>query len=344
MSKVDPSELLERLIAREDLSQIEAHGLLAEMMGGSVTDIQIAAILVALRSKGEVASELAGFARAMRERVAAVNVNRSQLIDTAGTGGGLTTFNVSTTAALIAASAGCYVAKHGNRSATGRSGSADLLQALGVQIELTPGQVAHCIDTIGFGFMFAPLHHAATRTVTPIRQELAVRTIFNFLGPLTNPAAAKRQLVGVADRSMLEPMAYALLELGAERALVVHGVEGLDEVSASGKTAVYEVADSTVQFYEIEAKNLGVCTVSSRQLQAGGPAENAAITRRVFAGKDIPERSLALVNAGVAIYLGGRSQSIADGVQVATEVVDSGKAASLLDRYVALTSKLSART
>src|SRR5580700_7854160 len=231
---------IDALAARRDLSADETAEVLAEIMHGEVSETQIAGFLIALRTKGETVEELAGLARTMRALAAHVRTDREDLLDTAGTGGGRSTFNVSTTAALIAAGAGCAVAKHGNRSATSLSGSADLLEALGARIDLTPEGVARCIEEAGFGFMFAPAHHQATRFVVPVRRELAVKTIFNFLGPLTNPAGARRQLIGVSDARYLETMAGALAELGVERALLVSSEDGLDEVSATASTRAVE--------------------------------------------------------------------------------------------------------
>jgi anthranilate phosphoribosyltransferase len=227
---------IDALASRQDLSAEATAEVLAEIMHGDVSEVQIAGFLIALRTKGETVEELTGLARTMRALAAHVPSGRGDLIDTAGTGGGRTSFNVSTTAALIAAGAGCAVAKHGNRSATSKSGSADLLEALGARIDLGPQAVAACIEEAGFGFMFAPAHHQATRFVVPVRHELAVRTIFNLLGPLTNPAGARRQLIGVSDVSYLERIAGALALLGVDRALVVAGEDGLDEVSASEST------------------------------------------------------------------------------------------------------------
>src|ERR1700738_5243776 len=232
---------IDALASRRDLSSDEAAAVLSEIMHGEASEVQIAAFLIALRTKGETVEELAGLARTMRALAAHVPTDRDDLLDTAGTGGGRSTFNVSTTAALIAAGAGCALAKHGNRSSTSRSGSADLLEALGARIDLDADGVARCIDEAGFGFMFAPAHHQATRFVVGVRRELAVRTIFNFLGPLTNPAGARRQVIGVSDAAHLETIAGALALLGADRALVVAGEDGLDEISIAAPTRVYEV-------------------------------------------------------------------------------------------------------
>src|SRR3954465_13776737 len=314
------------------LSADEAAGVLEVIMAGDASEVQISGFLIALRTKGETPEELAGLARTMRAMATRVETGRDDLLDTAGTGGGRMTFNVSTTAAIIAAGAGCAVAKHGNRSATGLSGSADVLEALGARIDLGPRQVAECIRGAGFGFMFAPAHHQATRFVVPVRKELAVRTIFNFLGPLTNPAGARRQLIGVSEPSMLETIAGALVRLGTDRALVVSSEDGLDEMSTSGATRVVEVQGDEVRAYTVEPADVGLPTSPPEAVAGGTPEQNAATTRAILAGEPGPERELALINAGAAIYAGGRADSIADGVQAAAAAIDGGAAAPALAR------------
>ena len=326
---------LDTVASRRDLSTPQATAVLAEIMQGSVSRTQIAGFLVALRTKGETVEELTGLALAMRAAAVPVVAASRDLLDTAGTGGGRGSFNVSTTAALIAAGAGCAVAKHGNRSATSLSGSADLLEALGARIELDAAAVARCIDETGFGFMFAPLHHQATRFVIAARRELAVRTIFNLLGPLTNPAGARRQLVGVSDAGYLQRIAGALARLGVDRALVVMGEDGLDEVSAAAPTRVVEVNGEELSEYTITPAELGVAVSSAGQIDAGTPARNAAITRAVLAGEHGPARELALANAGAAIYTAGASGSLPEGVELARAAVDDGRAAGVLDRFIA---------
>src|ERR671916_236984 len=273
------TKAIDRLAQREDLAVEEAEEVLGLVMAGEVSDTQIAAFLIALRTKGETPDELAGLAQAMRRMASRVETGRDDLLDTAGTGGGRTTFNVSTTAALIAAGAGCAVAKHGNRSATGLSGSADVLEALGVRIDLAPDAVARCVRDVGFGFMFAPAHHGATRFVVPVRKELAVRTIFNFLGPLTNPAGATRQLIGVSDAAFLDTIAAALSRLGAVRALVVSSEDGLDELSTSAPTRVVEVNGDDIERYSVTPADCGLAVAAPDDIPGGDPAENARITR-----------------------------------------------------------------
>src|SRR5215217_5597281 len=334
---------IDALAERRDLSHEQAGGVLAEIMAGNCDDPQIAAFLIALRTKGETVEEIAGLASTMRAFAKPVRCTRGDLIDTAGTGGGRPTFNVSTTAALIAAGAGCAVAKHGNRSATGLSGSADLLDALGVRIDLKPDAVARCISEVGFGFMFAPAHHGATRFVVPVRKELAVRTIFNFLGPLTNPAGATRQVIGVSDPSFLDTIAGALARLGAQRALVVSSADGLDEMSTSGTTRVVEVDGSGLRHYEVSPEDVGLARARPEELAGGTPDVNAQTARRILAGEPGPQRDLALLNAGAAVYVSGRVDDLEAGVAAAAEAVDSGRAAATLDALVARTQELAPR-
>jgi anthranilate phosphoribosyltransferase len=310
-------------------------------MAGNASEIQIAAFLIALRTKGETVEELAGLARTMRAMAAGVEVSSDDLLDTAGTGGGRRTFNVSTTAALIAAGAGCMVAKHGNRSATGLSGSADVLEALGARIDLGPREVGRCIDEVGFGFMFAPAHHQATRYVVPVRRELAVRTIFNFLGPLTNPAGATRQLIGVSDPTYLETMAGALRLLGTKHALLVSSEDGLDELSISAPTQVVEVIGQEIRRYTVTPEEVGLRRASAEEIPGGDPSQNAGTARLIFAGDRGAPRDLAALNAGAAIYAGGRAETLAEGVRAAERAIDEGAAAEALTRFVARTRELS---
>jgi anthranilate phosphoribosyltransferase len=339
---------IDALASRRDLSADETADVLAEIMHGEVSETQIAGFLIALRTKGETVDELAGLARTMRALAAHVPTTREDLLDTAGTGGGRRTFNVSTTAALIAAGAGCAVAKHGNRSATSASGSADLLEALGARIDLDPEGVALCIEEAGFGFMFAPAHHQATRFVVPVRRELAVRTIFNLLGPLTNPAGARRQVIGVSDASFLDTVAGALARLGVDRALVVAAEDGLDELSIVAATKVVEVNGEEITSYTLAPADVGIEPVTAdvfdRDCAGGTPEHNAAIARAIFGGEgshgdgaaeaSSASTQLAVLNAGAAIYAAEAVDSIADGVQAAREALADGRAAQALERYV----------
>ena len=325
---------LDKLASGADISAQEAAEVLAQIMTGEVSHAQIAGFLIALRTKGETVEEIAGLARTMRALATPVSVAREGLVDTAGTGGGRSTFNVSTTAALIAAATGCAVAKHGNRSATSRSGSADLLEALGARIDLSPDAVARCIEEVGFGFMFAPTHHQATRFVVPVRRDLAVRTIFNFLGPLTNPAGARRQLVGVGDSTYQETLAGALAMLGVERALVVASEDGLDEISASGPTRIIEVNGERIERYTITPADLDIEAVGEDGLAGGDPAYNAAVTRAIFSGQAGGARELAVANAGATIYAAGRADSLREGVGAARAALDDGRALATLEAYI----------
>jgi anthranilate phosphoribosyltransferase len=331
---------IDTVASGRSLSRAEAAAVLAEIMAGNASEVQIAAFLIALRTKGETVEELAGLAEAMRNLATPVKVSRNDLLDTAGTGGGRRTFNVSTTAALIAAAAGCVVAKHGNRSATGLSGSADVLEALGARIDLDPDAVARCVEEVGFGFMFAPAHHQATRYVVPVRRELAVRTIFNFLGPLTNPAGASRQVIGVSDPDYLETMAGALALLGTRHALLFSSEDGLDELSVSATTHVVEVAGGELSSYTITPEEVSLERSPTEAVPGGDPAANAQIARRIFAGEAGAARDLAVLNAGAAVYVGGCAQSLAEGVRIAEQAVDTGAAATTLERFVARTQEL----
>jgi anthranilate phosphoribosyltransferase len=331
---------IDALASGTDLPREQTGAVLGEIMRGDASETEIAAFLIALRTKGETVDELAGLAGTMRALATPVPCDRGDLVDTAGTGGGRPTFNVSTTAALIAAGAGCALAKHGNRSATGLSGSADVLEALGARIDLAPAAVAQCIDEAGFGFMFAPAHHAATRYVVPVRKELAVRTIFNFLGPLTNPAGARRQLVGVSDPDFLERMAGALARLGCDRALLVSSEDGLDEMSTSAPTHVVEVNGEEITRYVVAPGDVGVEVSPAGAIRGGTPDENAAVTRAILDGEDGAPRDLAVLNAGAAIYAGGAADSLAGGVEVARAAIDSGAAKRSLDAYVSLSREL----
>jgi anthranilate phosphoribosyltransferase len=317
-----------------------AETVLREIMEGRGSDVQTSAFLIALRTKGETVEELIGFARAMRGLAKRVDVGRDDLIDTCGTGGGRPTFNVSTTAAFVAAGAGCAVAKHGARSNTGQSGSADVLEALGARIDLEPEAVADCIGELGFGFMFAPQHHLAMKHVVPVRKELAVRTLFNFLGPLTNPAGATRQVIGVGDARYLDVIGAALAGLGCKSGLVVSSEDGLDEISVSGRTRAIEVREGEIESRSLTPEELGVDPAPLESVRAGTPERNAEISREVLGGAAGPERSLTVLNAGAAIYVAGAVDSVAAGVRAAEQAIDSGAAREVLERYVERTRKL----
>jgi anthranilate phosphoribosyltransferase len=338
------TKALDALMSGQDLESEQTAAVLAEIMGGNASEVETAGVLVALRTKGETVDELVGLATTMRAFATPVKpsppTSADELVDTAGTGGGRPTFNVSTTAALIAAGHGCKIAKHGNRSATGLSGSADVLEALGVRINLSPEAIGRCISEVGFGFMFAPAHHGATRFVVPVRKELAVRTIFNFLGPLTNPAGAMRQVIGVSDPHFLETIAGALSRLGARKALVVSSADGLDEMSTSGTTRVVEVNGEDLHAYDVAPEDVGISRAQPGALTGGTPDVNAQTTRDIFAGKHGPVRDVAVLNAGAAIYVSGTVSSLEEGVRAAEAAIDDGRAAAALESLALLTREL----
>ena len=320
------------LMDGRDLSQEGARDVMRSIMDGEATPGQIGAFLVALRIKGETADEIAGCAEAMREHVLVVRPVRTDLVDTAGTGGdGARTFNISTAAALVAAAAGAGVAKHGNRAVSSSSGSADVLEALGFELELPPERIARSIDELGFGFLFAPTHHPAMRHAAPVRRELATRTVFNVLGPLTNPAGARAQVVGVYAPELVPTIAEVLARLGAERAFVVHGAAGVDELSPAGPNLICEVADGRVRSREIDPLDLGIARCAPDELRGGDPAENAETIRRIFTGADGGGRDAVLLNAAGAIAAGGLARDLAEGVGLAREAIDSGAAGERLE-------------
>lgn len=333
-----PNEILTRAIdavaSGSDLTADHASAVLDEIMEGRSDEVQTGAFLIALRTKGETVPELVGLARTMRAMATPVETGRDDLVDTAGTGGGPSTFNVSTVAALVAAGAGCAVAKHGNRSNTSRCGSADLLEELGVPIDLTPGETARLIEEIGFGFMFAPVHHSAMAHVVPVRKALAVRTAFNLLGPLTNPAGARRQVIGVADRAFQETVAETLIGLGTGHSLVVSADDGLDEISISGATRIIEVRDGHSSEMSVSPGDLGLIEADLADVAGGDPATNASIARSILSGDPGPARDLVLANAAAAIYVSGRAEGLAEAIAPAADSIDSGSAARVLESLV----------
>ena len=329
-------EALAQLLEGRNLSRAEARSVMNEVMAGEATPAQIGGLLVALRLKGETANEIAGCAEAMREHVLAVRPSRDDLVDTAGTGGdGARTINISTAAALVAAAAGAGVAKHGNRAVSSACGSADVLEALGFRLELPPARIEQSIDELGFGFLFAPTHHPAMRHAAPVRRELATRTVFNVLGPLTNPAGARAQVVGVYSPSLVRTIADVLAQLGAHRAFVVHGAEGIDELSPAGLNLVCEVVEGRVREREIDPLDLGIPRCDPSELRGGSPAENAAAIRAVFAGEDGGRRSAVLLNAAGAIAAAGHAADLREGVGLAREAIDAGAAGERLEELIA---------
>ena len=336
-------QALARLLDGHDLSREEARGVMDSIMSGEATSAQIAGFLIALRAKGETADEIAGCAEAMREHALAVRPQRNDLVDTAGTGGdGARTINISTAAALVAAAAGAGVAKHGNRAVSSASGSADVLEALGFNLRLPPERIARSIDDLGFGFLFAPTHHPAMRQAAPVRRELATRTVFNVLGPLTNPAGARAQVVGVYSPELVPTIADVLVRLGATRAFVVHGAGGIDEFSPAGPNVVCEVVAGDVGTRIIDALELGLEPCDPAELRGGSPEENAAAIHGVFAGEKGGRRNAILLNAAGAIAAGGHAEDLREGLELARNAVDSGAAATRLQQLIAFSEQAAA--
>lgn len=320
-------DTLTKVVERRDLEPAEAEDALMEIMAGEASEAQIAALLVALRMKGETAAEIAGFARAMRANCLQVRPTVRDVVDTCGTGGdALDTFNISTTAAFVAAGAGVPIAKHGNRAVSSQCGSADVLRELGVNISLAPDAVARCIDEIGIGFLFAAELHPAMKHAVGPRKQLAMRTVFNLLGPLTNPADARRQLIGVFDHSFAHAMAEALQVNGSEHVLIVHGKAGLDEVALCGVTQITELRDDTIESYEITAADLGLSESPVQAISGGDPATCARYLLEALEGHEGPRLDIVLANAAAAIYVGGMADTLAEGVVLARRAVETGEA------------------
>ena len=323
---------LARLMDGRDLTRSEARAVMDQIMSGDATAAQIGAFLVAMRIKGETPDEIAGCAEAMRTHVLAVKPTRTDLVDTAGTGGdGARTFNISTAAALLAAAAGAGVAKHGNRAVSSASGSADVLESLGFELELPPARIEESIDTLGFGFLFAPSHHPAMRHAAPVRRELATRTIFNVLGPLTNPAGARAQVVGVYAADLVATIGEVLVQLGAERAYVVHGADGIDELSPTGPNLVAEVVDGRVHERQIDPLELGIPRCAPSELVGDSPDANAETIRRIFAGETGPRRDAVVLNAAGALVAAGHADELPDGIALAAEAIAAGVAGERLE-------------
>ena len=334
------SEAIDTLLAGEDIGRDGAVAALEVIMSGDAGEAQTAGFLIALRAKGESTEELAGLASVIRAKAQAVNPTVADAVDTCGTGGGAPTFNISTAAAFVVAAAGVPVTKHGNRSATSSSGSADVLEAAGARIDLGPDALVQCLEETGFCFMFAPLHHPAFTHVVPVRRALAVRTIFNLLGPLTNPAGARRQLIGISDPAYLDRIAGALALLESERAMVVHGRDGLDELSTAAVNDVAIVEGGGVRREVIDPTDFGFSPPAEGALAGGEPGDNAATMREIFAGTAGPARDIVTLNAGAALMVSGRVESVAAGVDRARKTIDSGAAAATLERYIELSNEL----
>ena len=339
-------EAIRKAVDRKDLTREEAFAVMDAIMSGQATDAQIASFLTALRMKGETVEELIGFARVMREKVSPVKTrhrvqaslsgtDREMLVDTCGTGGDATgTFNVSTATAFVVAGAGVPVAKHGNRSVSSLCGSADVVEALGVRLDLSPERVGKCVDEVGIGFCYAPLLHKAMKFVMLARREIRIRTVFNILGPLTNPAHAPAQIIGVYDGKLTEVMARVLKELGAVRAFVVHGEDGLDEISTTSESRISELRHNQVQTYTVRPEDFGLTRTRMAELQGGSAADNAEIIRHILKGERGPKRDIVVLNAGAAIAAGGKAEDIGAGVALAQRSIDSGAALEKLNRLI----------
>lgn len=336
-------QALRTLIEGVHLSREQAKSVMNIIMSGEATPAQIAGVVTALRIKGETKDEITGFAEVMREHSGRVLTEQEGLLDTCGTGGsGIHKFNISTASSIIAAAAGIRVAKHGNRAMSGKAGSADVLEALGVQITITPEQAAACLEQIGICFMFAQLYHPSLRHAAAPRRELGIRTIFNMLGPLTNPAGADRQLLGLYDRSRTSTVAEVLNDLGLKRALVVSSHDGLDEISISAPTQISELRDGVVTTFDLTPEEIGLRRFPIEDVMGGEPADNAALIRAIFAGEQRGAyRDVVLANAGACIYVGGMAESLREGAAIAAEVIDSGKAERKLHELIQTTGELS---
>ena len=331
-------EAIAKLVRCESLTEDEAASAFEQIIRGDATPVQIAGFLVALRMKGETPDEITGFARTARAMATPIQVDGA-LLDTCGTGGdGLATFNISTLSAIVAAACGARVAKHGNRAASSMCGSADVLEALGVKIDLGPEGVARCIDEAGIGFLFAPVFHPSFRFAGVPRRELGLRTVFNVLGPLCNPAGAKYQALGVADGSMAAKMADVLIRLGVERAIVFHAGDGMDELSVSSPSHVIEI-DGGRKEYELDPRELGLAAAPIESMRGGGPEENARIAREVLAGADGPRRDVVLLNSAAALRAAGLAATWKDGLGMAAEAIDSGRAGQVLQRWAKISQE-----
>jgi anthranilate phosphoribosyltransferase len=347
------TEAIRVLVDHRDLTRIEAAAAMEAIMSGAATNAQIAAFLTALRMKGETVEELIGFAQVMRQKVVSIRTragevagltgtDREMLIDTCGTGGDATgTFNVSTATAFVVAGTGLRVAKHGNRSVSSLCGSADVVETLGINLDLSPQKVARCIDEVGIGFLYAPLLHTAMKHVMPARREMGVRTVFNMLGPLTNPAGANAQLIGVYAAALTEPLARVLAELGTFRAFVVHGADGLDEISTTGESRLSEVREGVVRTFTVRPEDFGLPRASIRDLLGGDREQNAAIIHTILRGEPGPRRDIVVMNAAAALVVGARARDLKEGVELAAHSIDAGAARAKLEQLVDFTARLS---
>lgn len=333
-------DALAKLADRTDLSAKEAETVMLEIMDGAATSVQMAAYLMGLRQKGETVAEVVGSVTAMRSRATRIMVGSSIVVDTCGTGGdGADTFNISTTAAFVVAGAGITVAKHGNRSVSSRSGSADVLNMLGVKIDLDPSRVADCIDEVGIGFLFAPIYHGAMKHCAGVRQEMGIRTILNVLGPLANPAGATHQVLGVYDAKWTEILGRVLLELGSQHCFVIHGLDGLDEITLSDRTKVSEGRSGVVSSYFIAPEEFEVRRAARKEFVGGSPEDNARMTKEILQGRKGPRRDIVCLNAAPAMVVGQKARTLKEGFRLAQQAIDSGAAAEKLDQLIVFTKK-----
>jgi len=333
-------DAIAKLADRSPLTEQEAESVMLEIMDGAATPAQIAAYLMGLRLKGETVEEIAGSVRAMRAKAIRIAVGDPQVVDTCGTGGdGAHTFNISTTTALVVAGAGLTVAKHGNRSVSSKSGSADVLSALGVKIDVSTERVAACIDEVGIGFLFAPLYHGAMKHCAGPRQEMGIRTMLNLLGPLTNPAGAAIQVIGVYEGRLTSLLGNVLMHLGSQHCFVVHGMDGLDEITLTAKTRISEATGGILSNYLLDPAEFGLALVPAKQLAGGTPQENAAITREILQGRKGPKRDIVCLNAAPALVAARKATSLQDGFLLAGQAIDSGAAAEKLARLITFTNK-----
>ncbi len=332
-------QAIKAVTEKQDLTADEMTATMRLIMTGEATPAQVGGFLIGLRMKGETIDEIAAAAGVMRELASKVEVDREHLVDTCGTGGDASgSFNISTASAIVVAAAGAKVAKHGNRSISSKSGSADVLETAGVNLEISPEQVALCVNEIGVGFMFAPLHHSAMKHAIGPRREMAVRTIFNVLGPLTNPAAAPNQVLGVFSKELVEPLAHVLKRLGSEHVLVVHADDGMDEISISSATSVAELHNGEVRTYSIQPEDFGMSRADLEQIRATDSAHSLEIIKSVFNNTDGPAKDIVCLNAGAAIYAAGLTESLAEGVKKAQDVIASGAVAEKLEQLIAKTN------
>jgi anthranilate phosphoribosyltransferase len=328
-------QILDKLSRKEDLTEDEAEKAMSIIMSGKASDAEIKEFLLSLKKKGESIDEIAAFTKVLRKFATKVKPKSEKMVDTCGSGGDLLdTFNISTTAAFVAAGAGVPIAKHGNRSVSSKSGSADVLEVLGVNIDLEPEKVEECIDEVGIGFIFARKYHGAMKHVAAARKELATRTVFNILGPLISPADVKRQVYGIFDPELTEKLAGVLKETGSVHAMVVHGMHGLDELSTLGETKISELKDGKITTYHIDPAQLGMDAAEDTDLKGGGPEENAEILRKILSGEKGPKRDIVVLNAAAVIYVGDKAKTLEEGIKMAQESIDSGKAKEKLEKLI----------